>query len=518
LLYLFEDCALDTGRRELRRGAALVPVEPQVFDLLEHLVRNRDRVVSRDDLISSIWRGRVVSESALASRINAARSAIGDSGEAQRLIRTLQRKGVRFVGAVEERARSGTAAGAAPERPSVAVLPFDNMSGDPAQDSFADGMTEEIITGLSRLRWLFVIARNSSFTYKGRPVDVRRVAKELGVRYVLEGSVRRAGSNIRVTGQLVDAETGSHVWAERYHRRLDDIFAVQDEITQRVVNALDPAIRISELVRARRKPPESLDAWDHFVRGSSAFFAFKKPAMVVARQQFRRAIEIDPGFSAAHARLSMAHMLEALLDWSEKPRESLEAACSLARTAVALDDFDASAHAALAYALAGMRRHESAREAARRAIDLNPNSYDAHTSLGLACVLGGWPREAIPPFEAALRLSPREPLGWANYGFVAIAHYVTGAFEAAVEAADRAVALRPRYVIGRAIKATVLAERGQLAAATEELATLRSASLGKVIDVWPLRYDAALLRLVENLRKAGTELRLGQPDTPVSAS
>src|SRR5262245_58467670 len=197
--YLFEDCALDPNRRELWRQNSLVPIEPQVFDLLVHLIRHREQVLSRDDLIAAIWAGRVVSESALSTRINAARSAIGDTGEQQRLIKTFPRKGVRFVGVVREDTAAASGAVTAsvpvlPDKPSIAVLPFTNMSGDAEQDYFADGMAEEIITALSRCNWLFVIARNSSFTYKGKSVDVRQIGRELGVRYVMDGSVRRAGS------------------------------------------------------------------------------------------------------------------------------------------------------------------------------------------------------------------------------------------------------------------------------------------------------------------------------------
>src|SRR5262245_33441717 len=215
LLYLFDNYSLDTDRREIRHGTAVVPVEPQVFDLLAHLIRHRDRVVSKDDLIASIWQGRIVSESAISTQINAARLAIADSGQKQRLIKTIPRKGIRFVGEVREEQKLANTARAAPsaererppltlpDRPSIAVLPFTNMSGDPEQDYFADGMAEEVITALSRCRWLFVIARNSSFVYKGKAVDVREIGRDLGVRYVLEGSVRRGGNRLRFTGQLV---------------------------------------------------------------------------------------------------------------------------------------------------------------------------------------------------------------------------------------------------------------------------------------------------------------------------
>ena len=243
--FVFADHTLDTDRRELRRGSESIAVEPQVFDLLVYLVQNRDRVVSKDDLIASVWAGRIVSDSTLTSRINAARKAVGDSGEEQKLIRTIARKGLRFVGTVRTRSDEAAPAHAAgppadelheksrpalpsSERPAIAVLPFVNMSGDPEQEYFSDGITEDIITALSKLRWFFVIARNSSFIYKGKAVHMKQVAEELGVGYVVEGSVRKGGDRVRITAQLNDVATGSHVWAERYDRALADVFAVQD--------------------------------------------------------------------------------------------------------------------------------------------------------------------------------------------------------------------------------------------------------------------------------------------------
>jgi TolB-like protein len=252
--FLFADHALDTDARELRRGSAPVAVEPPVFDLLVDLVQNRGRVVSKDDPIASVWGGRIVSDPTLTSRINAARRAIGDSGDEQKLIRTISRRGLRFVGAVIR--RSDAATGPTPDepredleprlpltgRPAIAVLPFENMSGDLEQEIFSDGISEEMITALCHYPSLFVIARNSSFAFKRRPADVRQVGRALGVRYVLEGSLRKAGHRIRVTAQLVEAETGKHIWAERYDRDLVDIFAVQDEITEAVTLAVAPAI------------------------------------------------------------------------------------------------------------------------------------------------------------------------------------------------------------------------------------------------------------------------------------
>src|SRR5262245_61990427 len=277
--YLFEDYALDTERRELRRGDASVAIQPQVFDLLAYVVENRQRVVSRDDLIAQVWDGRIVSESALARCINGARSAIGDSGETQRLIKTLPRKGLRFVGVVREEQASFGLAGAPaveterpvptlalPDRPSIAVLPLENTSGDKDQDYFCDGITDDIITELSRFSDLFVIARNSSFQYRGKTIDVRQVGRELGVRYVLQGSIRRVGDRVRISVQLADAVTGTHRWAERYDRQLEDVFAVQDEMARTIAAILAAHVNKAEIERTLQKPPAAWQAYDYYLR------------------------------------------------------------------------------------------------------------------------------------------------------------------------------------------------------------------------------------------------------------
>src|SRR5262249_11031644 len=250
--FFFPNQVLGTSTRELSREDMPVSLEPQVFDLVVHLMENRDRVVSKEELIEKIWHGRHVAESTLTSRINAARKAVGDSGSVQALIRTIARKGFRFVGAVQT-AKEEPSEAAAPhredekysalplgDRPGIAVLPFNNMSGDRTQEYFSDGISEDIITALSKLRWFFVIARNSSFVYKGRPAHINEIARELGVRYVVEGSVRRSGDQVRISAQLNDVTTGSHLWAERYDRSIEDVFAVQDEITEAIVAADEP--------------------------------------------------------------------------------------------------------------------------------------------------------------------------------------------------------------------------------------------------------------------------------------
>ena len=306
LRYLFEDFALDTDRRELRRGADVVPTTPQVFDLLDYLIRHRERVVSKDDLISAVWNGRIVSDAALTTRLNAARAAIGDDGDKQRLIKTLPRKGFRFVGAVQEGQRPATASASSaaqndgtaqrpfsPPHLSIVVLPFANLSGDPEQDYFVDGVTESLTTDLSRISGSFVIGRHTAFTYKGKAVDLKQIGRELNVRYVLEGSVQRGGNRLRVNVQLVDAETANHLWAERFDKPVADLFDMQDEVVSRLANALNAQLIEAEARRAERSPHP--DALDLYFQGIAWFNKGPTPEhMAQARALFERALALDP--------------------------------------------------------------------------------------------------------------------------------------------------------------------------------------------------------------------------------
>jgi TolB-like protein len=321
LRYLFENYAFDTERRELSRGTNVVAVAPRVFDLLDYLISNRQRVVSKDDLITAVWNGRIVSDAALTTRLNAARRAIGDTGEAQRLIKTLPRKGVRFVGTVQEaqkvaaefnnvpartdRIRSGgdtlNAALPLPDKPSIAVLPFDNMTEAAENLYFSDGIAEDIITELSRYPDLFVIARNSSFVYRGKAARVTDAASELGVQYVLEGSVRRDGTNVRLTAQLIDAVSGKNLWAQRYDRELKDVFAVQDDVTRNIVAVLPARIEAAAVAEATRKGSNSLEANDYLLRGKYNYHLHSREANQKAQLNFDHAIQADPRFATAYA-------------------------------------------------------------------------------------------------------------------------------------------------------------------------------------------------------------------------
>jgi TolB-like protein len=407
--FVFADHVLDTDKRELRRGSEPIPTEPQVFDLLVYLVQNRDRVVSKDDLIASVWRGRVVSDSTLTSRINAARTAIGDSGGEQKLIRTIARKGLRFVGEVHMQPDGGEPAAVdsprdevrasphialpLPDRPAIAVLPFINMSGDPEQEYFSDGISEDIITALSKLRWFFVIARNSSFTYKGKAVHMKQVAEELGVGYVVEGSVRKGGDRVRITAQLNDVATGSHVWAERYDRDLADVFAVQDEITEAIVAAIEPQIYAAEHFRAKHKPPDSTDAWDLVMRALSHYWRVTRQDNVVAQALLEKATAIDPNYGQALGVLAASHTFSAHMGWADLASVT-PVAERAALAAIRADSEDPWAHYALGSVYLFMRRFEDSLSEFEQALRLNPNFSLAQGYFGLALAYCGRWQEA----------------------------------------------------------------------------------------------------------------------------
>lgn len=480
--FRFADHVLDVARRELRRHGQPVALEPQVFDLLVHLIRNRDRVVSKDDLIGAVWGGRIVSESTLTSRINAARKAVGDSGEAQCLIRTSPRKGIRFVGEVTDAAPAEPPPQHVPQdRPSIAVLPFDNLSDDREQDYFADGMVEEIITGLSRIKWLFVISRNSTFIYKGKPIDVKTVGRELGVRYVLEGSVRRSGNRVRVAGQLIETETAAHVWADRYDGTLGDIFALQDEMTMSVIGAVEPTLRKAEVERARRKRPDNLDAYDLFLRA----LPFASTAMPEnadrALHLLEEAIRLEPDYAAVHGFIAWCHeqrYLRAGLHAATR-----EAALRHAHAAIAAGGDDAMALAMGGFVVGVLQRnYEAALEALDRSLALSPSSALA---FGFSSIIRAWMGEdatAIEHAKLGIRLSPYDPLIYLPYVGLAYAHFFVGNFVEAASAASRASAANPRFSVPRYLHAAALARLGRLDEARSVAAVLLEVQPGFTIS------------------------------------
>jgi adenylate cyclase len=360
-----------------------------------------------------------------------------------------------------------------PNTPSIAVLPFQNMSGDSEQEYFADGMVEEIITALSRIRWLFVIARNSSFIYKGQAVDVKQVGRELGVRYVLEGSVRKGSNRVRITAQLIDATSGTHVWADRYDRDLSDVFAVQDEITASVAGVIEPALAEAEQQRVLRKPPGNLDAWEAYQRGLWHFNKYAPKENQVALGFFRQAIGLDPNFAPGHYGYALALQWD-IWHFSERPfSEAQGTPRDQARIAVSLDDKDAMAHAVLAHMRMWGSEWEAAISEARTALALNPNSAFVISMLGCVLGFGGYHDEALDRLQQAMRASPHDPLTWLWTLWSGTIQFYSRKFDASLETFNQLVRLRPEYGYAQALIAQSLALLGRVDEAHEVLKRAR---------------------------------------------
>jgi TolB-like protein len=512
--FVFAGHTLDTDRRELRRGSETVVLQPQVFDLLVYLVRNRDRVVSKDDLIEAIWGGRIVSDSTLTSRVNAARRAVCDTGEEQKLIRTIARKGLRFVGFVSTHETVEASADPhaltrpalpLPDRPAIAVLPFVNMSGDPEQEYFSDGISEDIITALSKLRWFFVIARNSSFIYKGKSAHMKQVAEELGVGYVIEGSVRKIGDRVRITAQLNDVATGSHIWAERYDRELADVFAVQDEITQAIIAAIEPQLYAAENFHARRKTPESMDAWDLVMRSLSHYWRVTRQDNLVAQALLEKATAIDPNYGQALGVLSSSHTFCAHMGWADLA-VTIPIAERAAVAAVRADDEDSWAHHALATVHLHCRRFEDSLAEFEWALRLNPNFSVAQGFYGLAlCYCGRW-QEGDLAARRALRLSPRDPFSAVYSGIVAYAQYVGCNYDEAIRFARESIRQRGDFVgAHRVLTASAgMAGLPDAAAALEQLRRAQpNISLDWIAQHMPIKENAEREHYLQGFRRAG---------------
>jgi adenylate cyclase len=393
-----------------------------------------------------------------------------------------------------------------PDKPSIAVLPFDNMTGDPDQEFFADGMAEDIITALSRMPWFFVIARNSSFTFKGRAVDVKQVADELGVQYLLEGSVRRSSNRLRITAQLIDALSGKHIWAERYDREIADIFDIQDEVTQAIVGAIAPEFLSVEARRARRKDPEKLDAWECVMRGRAHLWTFEREDTAEARRLFERAIALAPSGEFGASDLALVHYLESFYNWSASREQSFAAMLESAQRAVAVDDHDPWAFAILAWARVFAKRWDEARSAIDRAVALSPNFAPAIGFRGGILALLGEPEEAMPCFEEARRLSPRDSMMavWLMGQFWA--EFALARDEDALRTSQEALRLAPDNPTYRRQRAAALSSLGRMEEAKVAIADYLSLEPDHTIaDVSriPARNLTHLARFVDALRKAG---------------
>jgi TolB-like protein len=513
--FLFAEHVLDTERRELRRGPELIAIEPQVLDLLVHLVQNRDRVVSKDDLIASVWGGRAVSDANLTSRIYAARKAVGDNGRHQTLIRTIARKGHRFVGAVRLQSEGGALAAPAtglpstepkeelqptlplPDRPAIAVLAFVNMSDDPEQDYFSDGISEDIITAL-----------NSSFVYKGKAVNIKRIGAELGVGYVIEGSVRKDGDRVRITAQLNDVATGSHLWAERYDRGLADVFAVQDEITEAITASIEPQLFAAENFHAKRRTPDSMDAWGLVMRALSHFWRLTQRDYIVAQQLLEKAIAIDPGYGQALGVLATSHAFCAYNGWADMAT-AVPLAERAALAAIRADSEDPWAHLALGCVHVLLRRFDDSLAEFELALRLNPNFALAQSVYGLALAFSGRWEDAGSATARALRLSPRDPFSAIYNGIAAYAQFVGHNYAETMRLARASIRLRSDHVSGYRMLCAGAAMAGHSDVASSALDALRRTqpnfSLAWIAANMPFKHDADRERYLEAFRRAGLD-------------
>jgi TolB-like protein/Flp pilus assembly protein TadD len=394
---------------------------------------------------------------------------------------------------------------ALPDKPSIAVLPFQNMSDDSQQEYFADGISEDIITALSKLRWFFVIARNSSFTYKGKAIDVKRAARELGVRYVLEGSVRKGGNLVRITAQLIDATTGNHIWADRYDGGLTDIFALQDEITKKVVAAIEPKLLEAEGIRSQNRSAEDLGAWDMLIQANSLFWRLTKAESHAAIAILKQVIEHHPDYAPAHSMLAFMLLVSRQVGWIVMEPEVKQPA-ALAARAAELDDSDPWAHLALGYVAATRRRTDEAVEEYQSALNLNPNFAAAHGYLGFALALGGRSDEAIEHIEQAIRMSPHDPQNALFNVGLAAAHYLAGRYPEAIAFGRKAMQQRLALPTGHRIYIASLAQAGQIDEARAALARLQELhpenSIAWIESNIPYT-PGPMAKFLEGMRKAG---------------
>jgi adenylate cyclase len=473
VVYRFEEFVLDLTRGILlTRGDEEVRLRHKSFELLRLFVENAGRLVSRDRINQAIWSDVIVNDDSITQCVGDIRRALGD--EAQAILKTVPRRGYIFavnVTSTREQPESQLIGDTAPpsDKPSIAVLAFTNMSGDPDQEYFSDGIADDIITELSRSHSLFVIARNSSFTYKGRAVDVKQVACELGVRYVVEGSVRRSGDRVRVSAQLIDATTGSHIWAERYDREISEIFAVQDEIAEAVATAIQPAVGDAEQWRALRKPPASLSTWETYQRGLWRLSKGAAAENEQARELFRRAAEIDFGFAPAYVGLALTYLRDGLFHGTRPIAEAARLAETEARKAVAIDPNDSTAHAMLgtSYGIGG--KMDAAMVCAERALALNRNCAWTHWVKGAVLRYWGRHHECRDEVSTSLRLNPRDPMSATTASLSPMSWYLEGRYADAVEASLHCLTDYPAYAAPRRFLVAALAQLGRREEAAAEL-------------------------------------------------
>jgi TolB-like protein/Tfp pilus assembly protein PilF len=512
--FLFGPFLLDAEKGTLFRAGVPVPVGHRGMLLLRALLSRRGEVLTKADLMDAAWPGTAVEESNLSVQIAALRKLLEASPDGRDWIATIPRVGYRFVGEAKTPgdridAPPGSLGSPDPEgAPSIALLPFTNLRDDPEQEYFADGLAEDIITGLSRLHWLLVTARNSSFTYKTGPVDVKQVGRELGVRYVLEGSVRRSGQRVRVSAQLINAVTGLHVWAERYDSEVVDFFPLQDQITESVVASIEPHLYAAEGFRSLRKTPESLDAWGFVMRAMPYMWTWARSDNETALAYLKRATEIDPGYARANSLIAWAYAARLHTGW-DAVGESLDLALTFARLAVEQDGADPWAHLALGFVHSMSRRFRPAVEELDAALELNPSFAFGHAMLGLAYGYAGHADEGLGHLSFAMRLSPRDPQQARYLSSMGLCHLMARRFGDAVEFERRSVQLRPHFLAAWRSLAAAAGLSGDREVGISALAEAKrlqpDLSLDWIEKYIPIAHKEDRAMYLEGLRAAGLE-------------
>jgi TolB-like protein len=515
--FRFASLTLDLDRQSLVGPSGRAELRPKSFAVLRYLVEHAGRVVGKHEMIKAVWPDVIVTDESLTRCISEVRRAIGD--EDQRIIKTVSRRGYLLDAEVwaadAPRAHdpgvedgAGAPALPLPDRPSIAVLPFSNLSGDPEQEYFADGVVEDIITALSHCDSLFVIARNSSFTYRNRAVDVRRIGRELGVRYVLEGSVRRAGSRLRITGQLVDTLSGIHIWADRFEGDAANIFELQDRITESLVAAVEPKVQAAELERLKQKPAADPSAYDLVLRAQALEYEYTEESLTAAIGCLEQAIAIDPAYPRALALAAYCYVERRQQGWTKNPAADTAEGFRLATRALELGRDDASVLCMAAFAVRALGADSRrARELAARSLELNPNSALGLTGAAWAEVFVGNPQAALPLLRRVERLSPRDPKAWYTAAAAALAHFGLAQLEEAISYARKALAQNPRFAGSQRVLAASLARLGrtdEAAGVVRELLTIEpDLTIAKLH--WRLKHmhGSVLNPFLDGLRIAG---------------
>jgi adenylate cyclase len=498
---------LDMAARVLTRDGAPVSLGGRALDVLIVLAAAVGETTGKDTIIDQVWPGLTVEENNLHVQISTLRRVLGEG----RII-TVPGRGYRLlppatgVPVTDESDSARSPPVTLPDIPSIAVLPFANMSANRQQEYFSDGVADDIITELSRNRFLFVIARNSSFSYKGRAIDVKQIARELGVRYILEGSLRESGQRVRVNAQLIDAVAGNHLWAERYDRDRTEVFAVQDEITRAVTIAIEPAITQAELRRALRKPRGTLNAWEAYQRGMWHLMNGTAEGNAEALDYFQRSVALDPLFATPHAMFGYVNLWEIAFGSVTDVPDQIQRAEAAARRAIELDFDDPVAHAVLSWATCGSGQHELAIEHARRALAISPNEISGLLSMGRALTFAGRAHEAVEPLLSAIRRSPNDPLGTLLWSTLATCHYFRRDYPASAEISRCIVRDFPEFTLIHRWLAAALGQMGSpnAAEALQRAITILPTSFEYFVRQRPpwFRPDDHALYL-EGLTKAG---------------